>query len=104
MIRFTTINGLSMIKCKPLNFREDFTYVDNTGPLVYSIGIGTWGEMYNCIYKPEEEKLYISRITYEDNDTLVFYTPSFEIASAICYSFALGKFDKSVLEGTIYLD
>jgi hypothetical protein len=102
MKKFITSNGLTMLACNPLNFREESTYADGTGEKVYTISIGTMADMYNAVYIPDSKKLTICKITYNDTDPLSFYCTTFEQASIIIYSFGIGTFDADIFNDTIF--
>ena len=98
---YKTTNGLTMYPTNIFNWQVQHTYANNTGPLFYSINVGGMAEMWNCIYKPEENIMSIANMAYSSDDVLHFKVLDIEQANVIVKCFADGM--DCDMNGTIYL-
>ncbi len=102
-MRFRTSNGLTMLRCEPLNWRVEGKYYDGSGPEFYTISLGGMSQMHTCVYDPREKLLSISLMMYSSDDPPLMFKVYDEVeASAIVERFAIGMGYRT--EGTIYKD
>jgi len=93
--RFTTSNGMNMLRCKPLNWNIRSVYADGTGGDMFLINVGGMGDMVSCFYNPGGRILSI--------DGVEFDCESFEEAGKQVLSFNKRRGGRG-FEETIYVD
>lgn len=89
---FTTANGLTMVRCKPLNFRRDSVYAGSTDPpYFYHIYVGGIADGHQCTYDDGKKILSIAYTMYSSDDPVIkFKVFSIEEASKLVLKFANG--------------
>ena len=103
----TLDNGVTMLKCKPLNWQVRKLYAapineEEANRILYVIDVGGIDDMWEVIYVPEEAQLIFSSVHYSNHEVYKFKVDSFEQASDWVLRFAKGMDREKDIEGTIY--
>jgi hypothetical protein len=104
-MKYTTKNGILMLKCYPLNWRVEKKYYDGTmeiNPDFYVIAIGGLSDMWQAGLDPDTMVLSFASIHYSSNEVYRFKVDSIEEASEMALKFAKGMRILESLDGTIY--
>lgn len=103
-MRFTTTNGVLMLRCHPLNWRIEKTYAiaRDPNPEFFVINIGSLDEMWQATLIPETMILSFCSVAYSADEVYRFQVDFIEEASEMVLKFAKGMGRLDDLKGTIY--
>ena len=93
--RFTTSNGMTMIRCYPLHWQVQGENFDGSGEEVFQISFGGMADRVYCRYEPEEKILSI--------DGFELDCKTFEAAGKQVLRYVKRNNIRD-FEGTIYVD